>query len=467
MEEVISQRVQDSFVLLAITSTKFLKATRKTVKPSYFSSTVTEDLITWCYSYFDQFESAPGNHFHDELERHLSNKKEEQKELYISYLVRLQEQAPADPKYILKRINDFIHAREFEEASIKFAEFTAVGKFEKARELMTKALRSGIAEVDDGLDYFSSMLPSYLGEGADGDRLMGLGVPYLDNMLPRGLCRSDSVTVLGGFKGRKSWFMFHLGREGLINGLKVLHISHEMSRNAVEQRYDRILGRLTSEKHAVMVPFEEFDEEGRVLTTNQIRIPSVHDCGEVPKARRKALRYGGRLWLKKYPPLTATMDEIERYLDHLETYHGYSPDVIINDYIEKMRLPSNIDRRDGIHEYYMVTKRIADERNILMVTVSQVNRQSLRKKILDQAASAEDIRKIGDVDLALGISQTTSQARSNSDRMQLYVLANREGKQDMGCSFNAQLDAGQLVLHTWPLKLPRSHDDDEDWDHDE
>jgi len=53
---VISQRIQDSFVYLAITNTKFLQLARGVVKPQYFSSQITEDVISICYSYFDQLE---------------------------------------------------------------------------------------------------------------------------------------------------------------------------------------------------------------------------------------------------------------------------------------------------------------------------------------------------------------------------------------------------------------------------
>ena len=61
----VSQRLQDSFLLLCITDTKFLSICRKSISPRYFSSTVTEDLVKLCYSYFDQFAVAPIDHFHD------------------------------------------------------------------------------------------------------------------------------------------------------------------------------------------------------------------------------------------------------------------------------------------------------------------------------------------------------------------------------------------------------------------
>jgi hypothetical protein len=145
------------------------------------------------------------------------------------------------------------------------------------------------------------------------------------------------------------------------------------------------------------------------------------------------------------------MDEIERYLDYLETYKNFIPDVVINDYPEKMKLPFGEYRRDGIHEIYMNMKRIAEERKQLWFTVSQVKREALEKKLLNKGDFGEDIRKLEDVDLALGISHNRVQAASN--RMQAFVLAARQDADSFGCCFDLQLDAGQFMVNCWPLKL--------------
>ena len=99
---VISQRIQDMFVFLAITSTKFLQLSRSTVKPEYFSSQVTEDIIALCYIYFDQFKEAPGNHFHDELVRLLDIKDLREKERYYNYLTKIQEMTPPNQDYVIR-----------------------------------------------------------------------------------------------------------------------------------------------------------------------------------------------------------------------------------------------------------------------------------------------------------------------------------------------------------------------------
>jgi replicative DNA helicase len=251
----------------------------------------------------------------------------------------------------------------------------------------------------------------------------------------------------------------HLGKEALLRGLKVLHITHELSLEDTEMRYDKALGGLTSSEEIETTVFEDIDEEGNVINTESIDVTSVFNLKEVQEVRKRVAKFGGELIIRKYPMGLCTMNEIRRYLDYLETYENFIPDVVINDYIEKMKLSSGDGRRDAINEAYMESKGIADERKLLMITVSQVTREALRKRKLDQKDFAEDIRKLGNVDLVLAFSQTDAQAQEN--RMIAWVMANRSGLMDFGCIFSQNLDIGQFCITDWPLKVERARDEKE------
>jgi len=447
-DTVVSQSIQDSFCYLAITDTKFLQAARRSIKPQYFSSQVTEDIISICYSYFDQFGVAPDAHFHDELARFLQDKTDEKKDLYIKYLTKLQSINKPNQAYIISRINNFVQAREFEKAAVNFIKLAKAGDYEKAKQIMTSAIRSGIAKEEVGLKYLECKTPTYYESESGNEYLMGTGFKTLDKKLPRGLRRTDFLLIEGGYKGKKSWSCVSFGREGLIHGLKVLHITHELSLEETEMRYDRQLGGMTSyNKDPVII--ENIDSEGNLISTEKIIADSVFDISKVMRARKRIARFGGELIIKKYPMGHCTMDEIIRYLDYLEAYEDFIPDVVINDYIEKMKLPK-MERRDAINDYYMLSKGIADDRKLLMITVSQVTRDALQKRTLGQKDAAEDIRKIGNADMVLGISQTKTQSIEN--RMQCTVMANRHGVQDIGCVFATNLDLGQLIVKDWEIK---------------
>ena len=120
------------------------------------------------------------------------------------------------------------------------------------------------------------------------------------------------------------------------------------------------------------VEFIEYDEEGAVIGTHTELRESVFSVEAVRAVRDKVRRFGGRAIIKKYPMGTCSVGEIDRYLDYLETFKHFIPDMLIGDYVEKMKMPKAGEGRDSINETYINLKRIADERNIADVTASQI-----------------------------------------------------------------------------------------------
>ena len=458
MAQAISQRIQDYFVLSAISDTKFLRASRQIVKSSYFGSEVTQNLVRLCYTYYDQFGEAPATHFRDEVTRYLKNRKAEDAELYMIYLDRLQELDLPNQAYVTSRINSFIQAREFEIGAVELARFAKEGDFEKAKVLMQKMLRSGIISEEVGLKYFDGGYPSYMLERGANEKLIDFGMPPLDRRLSRGLCRTDFLCLLGGYKGKKSFGCVYLGIQGLLKGRKVLHITHELSMEETEKRYDAGLGGLVldSNVRSDVIKIEIPTEDGEEGEYQDLELSAVGDVNVVKSVRRKVGRLGGELIIRKYPMGQATMGELQRYLDYLEAFEGFVPDIVINDYIEKMRIPMQEKRNDAINDMYLQSKGIADERKLLMITVSQSTRDALRKHKLSQKDFAEDIRKLGNVDMVISISQTDEMAENN--RMMAYVMANRSGLQDFGCKFSQNLEIGQFCVKSWNFKTAKTKD---------
>ena len=454
-DSVISQRMVDAFVYLAITDTEFIKTVKGVVKVSHFKTSTVRDVIKSCYDFFDVTGSAPKNHLHDELVNSLTGKTKEEKDFILHYLTKIQEMDAPNKRYVLSRVNKYVQAIEFEDAAVNFIKIAGEGKFEEAKELMQRTLRMGMNTEDVGIQYFDADYPTYLTEEQTTGYLMPLGFPVLDRRLIRGIRRTDFVCIVGGFKGKKSWSCVNLGELALFHGLKVLHITHELSAEDTEMRYDMSVCGLTSDKprdgtDRQIVTYEEYDDSGNPIDRWETATDSVHNVRKVLAGRKNLAIHGGNLIIKKYPQGRCTMGEINRYLDYLESYIGFMPDIVINDYIEKMLITDNGKRHDVINSMYMESKAIADERFLGMITVSQVTRGALEKAMMAQGDTAEDIRKVGNVDLMVAISQDRRQRAANL--MQAWVLANRHGEQYFGCAFNSNLRVGQLVVDCWPLQ---------------
>jgi len=449
-DDVLSQRIQDSFLYLCITSTDFLKMAHSAIKPEYFSSSITKELIQLCYGYFQQFGEAPGQHFHDELTALLDTKDEDKRHHILTYMSRVNEMEEPNTAYVISRINAFVQAREFELGVVKSMKLAQMGKLDLARQTMQSSLRVGVEKEEAGHKFFEVDLPSYLLPERSNEPILPLGLDTLDNILRRPMSRTDLVCVFGGFKGKKSFSLVYFGIRALMRGLKVLHVSHELSLEDTEERYYQGLGGLVKDQELATdgVEFEEIDDDGNTMQIKRLHPGCTKNLEDVRAVRKRASRFGGELIIKKYPMGTCTMGELRRYIEYLEMYEGFIPDVVINDYPEKMKLPQTEKRNDVINDIYLESKGLADEKKFLMIIASQVTRDALKRAKLRQGDSAEDIRKIGNVDLALGIAQVGE----GGNRMCATVLANRHGPQYVGCLFAQNLDIGQFCYKTWPMK---------------
>ncbi len=449
-EKVVSQHLQDCFVFLSITDTDFLKMARYAVKIPYFGSQVTRDVMNLCYNCYDQFHVAPGDHFWDELVGFLHKADEEKRSRYYNYVERVCNMEPPNKKYVMAKFSKFIQAQELQATLIDAAPLVERGQFDEARAMLQKALKAGIPSEEEGIEYPGNFPPSYHNEGFK-EIICPTGIPIIDNGI-KGIKRSQLICIFAGFKVGKTWGCCQIAKEGIIAGRNIVEISHEASQEEYEQRHDMMFGSLTSEEHEEEVEFKIYDNEGKYLESSSIIRDTIWNLEAVGEVRDRVRRFGGRAYIKKYPMGSCTIGEIERYLDYLETFKRFVPDILINDYVEKMNMPPASQGRDQINEAYIQLKRIADERNIAVVTASQIKTAWLEKKNISEAgAAAEDARKLGNIDLGLFFGADKRQARHGL--MQAFVLVNRSGPQKFGCVVSRNLKVGQLCLDCWPLRF--------------
>lgn len=445
-ENVISQHLQNCFVLLAITDKQFLAMARGCVKPAYFSSTITEDVIELCYNYYDQFNDCPGDHFHDELVKFLQGRDTKERKLYVEYLSAVSKLELPSKTYVISRVNQFIKAREFSASAIEFVKLTERGKFEEAEQLMMHALKTGIELQDVGIKYFENAVPTYY-DSDSGEALMNIGIEALGDRVT--LKRQQLVCILGGHKGKKSWFCVHLASRGIAAGLKVLYVSHEMTASEVETRFDMLFGGVVSKDIYKNVTFTETNHKGEITKRRTKEVGTVYNLRKVLAGRRAAKRFGGNLIIKKYPMGACSLGELNRYLDYLEIFEHFVPDIFINDYPDIMKLPlsDSTANRDRLNRCYIDLKRIADERNILIIVPSQTTREALEKAHLSRKDFAEDIRKLANVDLVIALAQSKNLAEEN--RMRITVMAARSDEDRSECLISQNIRIGQVVVDSW------------------
>lgn len=437
--------MQDSYLILAITDTEFLKLTIGQIAPDIFTSSVVRNLSRIVFDYYSRFKRSPAEHFHDEVLSYLEDFSDEDKEDYVRYLKKLDTIKP-NADYVLKRLDNYIKQREYENGAIEFAELVSEKQFDKAQNLMYKALKSGIQKEDVGLRYLTD-LSSLAHRGESIEYLMPTGIKALDNLIG-GYQRMQLVVWCGGYKGGKTWALLHIAREALYTGLKVLFVSHEVTQDEVELRLDMMFTGRASEHIGEYIEYPYY-EKNQGINSRKVKTKSVFNSKAVRKARKAMKRFGGEIVVKKYPMGQCTTQELERYLNYLETFESFVPDVLINDYADIMNHDNHNDMlRHQLNQTYIWHKGLADERNILVVTASQIATEFLLKKRITQAAPAEDKRKVGNADIMLGITRTHEEIERNLGH--ISVMAIRSGGQQFAmCAFVSCLQLGQFCIDSW------------------
>ena len=455
--DTLNVHLQDCVVWMSITSTDFLKLSRSVLNPKLFSSEVVSHCVELCFNYWDRFHEPPGDHFHDELVATTKGMEDREKAMFAEYAQKLATMRRPSLPYILERVNAFVQRRELEIAATRFARLLADDDVVEAERLMLEALNKRIAQVEVGLRYETSDLPLRFNPDMQ-QFLCPLGIPAFDNVLRRkALKRGQFISFVAPPKGMKTWCLMHIAAQAVMRGLIVVHISHEVSMEEMEDRYDMMFGALLGDdeprkiERTLRKRTDKTDDKGnpiykltRIKTKSER--PTIWDIGAVRAVRRKVRRFGGVLIVKKYPMYSVDMREIERFLQHLELSEGLMADLVVNDYADIMQpLDTRKELRHQLNETYMYHKRIADERQLVILTASATSKEGIGKTRLSGKDYSEDVRKLANVDIGIGIAQSEEMKEDGYAVMSL--IGSRVGGQGMNVVFGPSLEMGQF--HLW------------------
>ena len=443
----LNRHLLDSILRLAITDTKFLTQIAGQVDPIILPDRMTARVMQICADYFASFGESPGDHFHDELFRSLADAGDDEKAEYAAYVQRIRDMRPPNAPYILARLNGFIKVRVRERAYEKCADLLLAGNMDEADAMMYDTLKCGVEALETGLEYLTDM-SSLQDRNERASILMPTGIDALDRLIG-GYQRGWLLVMVGGYKGMKSWSLQHIGVTALRQGLNVLLLTHELSQEQCELRIDMQLTGLGTQRIGQEVQYPIFNERSKELEYVKRTVQSIHKhTAKVAVVRKALAKLGGRLIIKKYPMGQCTFAETERLLSYLETFEGFVPDVLIQDYVDIMALTSTgQDTRHGLNEIYIRHKGLADEHNMLVVTASQVNTDGLQRYKIGQKHIAEDRRKIGNVDAAIAVCRTEEDENANIAR--LAVIAGRDVPQGQHCVISCCPTIGQFCLSSW------------------
>lgn len=236
------------------------------------------------------------------------------------------------------------------------------------------------------------------------------------------------------------------GVEGLRNGLKVLHVSLEMSENQMLKRYwTALTGQLNKDKDDISYSYFEKNDDDKYEIKHKIisrKSVSIEEIQKEQKSLRRMFR-GGDIRILAVPAYNLTVEQLDLELDKLEQNESFVPDEIIVDYADIMKPSDRSDYRNQLDGIWKRLRGLAQKRKAVVFTASQSGRASIDKNV-DSKDIAEDIRKLAHITSMVSLNQTTEEKKNGVVR--LKQLAVREGEQEFREAVCTQcLSIGRIV----------------------
>lgn len=377
------------------------------VKPEFFEFPSHSKLFTTVTSYYDKYHDLPTDLFIlEDVKKTLTARENiSDYEDEIQYINSLDTSSIKNPDYVVDLIEAFAKKEAMKSAIAESISLIKEDRVEEVENIVRKALMVA-RNVNTGQKYFEDCSDRWERTLLSNKQTKKYRTvfPSIDKSLEGGLGSKELAMVVAPPGVGKSLYLVNQGVQSMIDGNNVLYISLEMSEDKIAQRFDSIMS---------LVPQNKLKDPKHLLTVKE-RLAIFQD------------NFKGRLIIKEYPTLMASVNSIRSLLVQLKSYNNFVPQVIIIDYLELLR-----STRDIQHEY-QAQQRIAEElrglameQDVLVWTATQTNRQGRMKATITDVELGDSYGKIRPCDFSMSLNQTEEEF--DGGVMRVYIMKSRNG----------------------------------------
>jgi replicative DNA helicase len=306
---------------------------------------------------------------------------------------------PEHQNWFMDEFETFCRHKALEKAIIDSTDLLEKKKYGEVENKIKAAVQLGLVK-DLGLDYYENPKERLEWIKCQAGAL-STGWKAIDKKLYGGLNRGEITIFAGGSGAGKSLFLQNFGVNWSQMGLNVVYISLELSEQLISMRLDSMVsGHATKD---VMRNIDDIDL----------------------KVRMKG-KSAGKFRVKQLPSGINTND-IRAFLREYEIQSGIKVDALLVDYLDLM-MP--IAARISAENLFVKDKYVSEElrnlaveRNMLLVTASQLNRAAVEEIEFDHSHIAGGISKINTADNVVGIF--TSNSMRDRGRYQIQFMKTR------------------------------------------
>ena len=306
---------------------------------------------------------------------------------------------PEHQNWFMDEFETFCRHKALEQAIIESTDLLENKDYGSVEEKIKKAVQTGLVK-DLGLEYFDNP-KERLEWIKQQSGAVSTGWKGIDQKLYGGLNRGEITIFAGGSGAGKSLFLQNFGVNWSLSGLNVVYISLELSEQLISMRLDSMVSGYAAKE--IMKNMDDVDL----------------------KVRMKGK--GSGKFRVKYMPSGVTTNDIRAFLREYEIQAGIKVDCLLVDYLDLMMpISGKVSAENTFIKDKFVSeelRNLAAERNLLMVTASQLNRSAVEEIEFDHHHIAGGISKIQTADNVVGIF--TSNAMRERGRYQIQFMKTR------------------------------------------
>ena len=450
--EKLDTKREERVLLAMVVSSEFMGRILNTLDTTLFSSKASKIVAKWCKEYYLQYNEAPGNNLNTIFEYSELEFNDTDRQYIGGLLEKIGELSASvanesfNVEYQVDQAFLYFKSRKLDKLIGKIQNDLLSGKVDSAEDQVIQYMKLD-KEEGTGIDLFRD---------TDKISIMGLNESSVLFHPPGAFGEMTGPVRRGAFfmfqaqaKAGKTMLLQQMGVWASLGAsLNVLHVSLEMLREQVKDRYySAFTGKPISYyrgNKVIMMPY--FTDEGGIeyreyqpelLTPDDI-INKSYDLRMQSK--------GGRIVVEARPQNSFSVRDLKMLLDKYEEKQGVIFDVVILDYADLLLAENTrLEERHKLNEIFKSLRGLSQERGCAIITVSQGNRESF-KKGSSATTISEDIRKLATVTAAFAMNYTDDEKQARYWRLSPIVMRNQQfNERDTVVCLNC-LDISRMVV---------------------
>ena len=381
--QTVDLSAEKTLVTLSIMDTSFLTKLAPIVKPSQLKSAYSRFVMEWVLEFHEAYKKAPEGTIQDIYERKRETIRDDDVLESISdYLAHLADEY--DPErytnvdFFVDSSKDYVRRCALEAFQEKLHSCINANELDKADQLIGLYHQLDVP-TEHGVSLFrdhDEIRAAFLESQTPLFRFPGALGKVCGNFY-----RGDVSGWMAYQKGGKSFGLLASAEEAMKAGNKVTFISLEMRKGeALQRAMMSIQGKPAFPRTVKMASFHPEIEPGEEITDTTMysvvheeveREPVDLDNLDKLEAEWRMRTGGGDIRFFFLPAESTSIEKIEALLDNLFYYQNYCTDLLVIDYADLLGGGKSKEYRHNIDEVYRNMRRMAQERNIHVMTASQ------------------------------------------------------------------------------------------------